>query len=212
MTTLSGQKPGNFHGYWQDTLAELAALPPAPEVQEIPMRSTDFATAYGVRLTSIGPYRLYAYLSLPHGDGPFPARYHLPRYGSAVDLVPHVTSNSQRREHVTFAICVSGQRLADQPYAAAFPGLLTDGIDGPAGYVYRGIMSDCVRGLEYWPTGPKLTARASPPSATTWRTARRRCVHRLRTWSARRPSYTTPLTWHGAPERTRWRRSTTTYA
>ena len=58
MTTLSGQKPGNFDGSWQDTLAELAALPPAPEVQEIPMRSTDFATADGVRLTSIGPYRL----------------------------------------------------------------------------------------------------------------------------------------------------------
>ncbi|MCY3691834.1 MAG: acetylxylan esterase [Chloroflexota bacterium] len=156
MTTLSGEASINFDSYWQDTLDELTALPPAPEVQAIPLRSTDFATAYGVSLTSIGPYRLYAYLSIPRGEGPFPARYYLPRYGSVTDLVPQGTSNSQRREHVTFAICVRGQRLADQPYAAAFPGLLTDGIDDPMGYVYRGIVADCVRGVEYLASRPEV--------------------------------------------------------
>ena len=149
MTTLSGAKPDDFDGFWQDTLAELAAVPPAPEVEAMPLRSTDFADAHGVRLTSIGPYRIYAYLSIPRGDGPFPVRYHLPRYGSVTDLVPQGASNGQRRQHITFAICVRGQRLADQPYAAAFPGMLTDGIADPAGYVYRGIIADCVRGAEY---------------------------------------------------------------
>ena len=156
MTTFTGAKPQDFDSYWHDVLAELSGLPAAPEVQEIPLRSADFATAYGVRLTSIGPYRLYAYLSIPKGDGPFPARYYLPRYGSVVDLVPQGTANGQRREHVTFAICVRGQRLADQPYAAAFPGLLTDGIDDPPAYVYRGIVADCVRGLEYLAARPEV--------------------------------------------------------
>jgi len=156
MTTSTHVQPDNFDGYWQDVLDELASVPSAPEVEEIPLRSTDFATAYGVRLTSIGPYRLYAYLSIPKGDGPFPARYYLPRYGSVVDLVPQGTANGQRRDHVTFAICVRGQRLADQPYAAAFPGLLTDGIDDPATYVYRGIAADCVRGLEYLASRPEV--------------------------------------------------------
>ena len=66
----------------------MARFPAAPEVQELPLRSTDFATAYGVRLTSLGPYRLYGYLSIPNHDGPFPARYHLPRYGSVQDWCP----------------------------------------------------------------------------------------------------------------------------
>ena len=158
MTTLTGAKPNDFDTYWHDVLADLARYPATPEVQEIPLRSTDFATAYGVRLTSIGPYRIYGYLSIPNHDGPFPARYHLPRYGSVQDLVPQGQANGQRREHVTFAICVRGQRLADQPYAAAFPGQLTDGIDDPATYVYRGIVADCVRGLQYLASHPEVDA------------------------------------------------------
>ena len=156
MTTLTGAKPADFDRYWQDVLAELDGIPAAPEIQEIPLRSTDFATAYGVHITSIGPYRLYGYLSVPNGDGPFPARYHLPRYGSVTDLVPQGQANGQRRDHVTFAICVRGQRLADQPYAAAFPGQLTDGIDDPATYIYRGIVADCVRGVQYLAALPEV--------------------------------------------------------
>ncbi len=158
MTTSTGAKPHDFDTYWHDVLTELARFPVAPEVQELSLRSTDFANAYGVRLTSLGPYRLYGYLSIPTGDGPFPARYHLPRYGSVTDLVPQGQANGQRREHVTFAICVRGQRLADQPYAAAFPGQLTDGIDDPASYVYRGIVADCVRGLQYLAARPEVDA------------------------------------------------------
>jgi cephalosporin-C deacetylase len=156
MTTLSGVKPDRFDSYWQETLDGLAKLPPAPEVEEIPLRSTDFATAYGVRLTSIGPYRLFGYLSIPNGSGPFPAKYFLPRYGSVVDLVPQGTANGQRREYVTFAVAVRGQRLSDQPYAASFPGLLTDGIDDLDSYVYRGIVVDCCRGLEYLAGRPEV--------------------------------------------------------
>ena len=146
MTTLSGTRPADFDSYWQATLDELARFPAAPEVTEITLRSTDFATAYGVRLTSIGPYRIFGYLSIPRGDGPFPAKYFLPRYGSVTDLVPQGSANGQREQYVTFSICVRGQRLADQPYAASFPGLLTDGISDAASYVYRGIVADCCRG------------------------------------------------------------------
>ena len=163
MTTPPSAMPPDFNAYWQQTLQELDRLPAAPEVAELPLRSTDFATAYGVRLTSIGPYRIFGYLSIPNdadtdaaGAGPFPARYYLPRYGSVADLVPQGQANGQRRQHVTFAVCVRGQRLADQPYAAAFPGLLTDGIDDPQSYIYRGILADCRRGLEYLLTRPEV--------------------------------------------------------
>ena len=43
--------------YWDGTLEELAGYPAKPEVELMPIRSTDFATLYSVRLTSIGPYQ-----------------------------------------------------------------------------------------------------------------------------------------------------------
>ncbi len=158
MTTPAYEQPADFDAFWQDVLAELARLPVAPEVEEIPLRSSEFATVYGVRLTSIGPYRIFGYLSVPKGQGPFPARYFLPRYGSVTDLVPQGTANGQRRHFVTFSICVRGQRRADSPYAASFPGQLTDGIDDLNTYVYRGIVADCCRGLEYLAQRPEVDA------------------------------------------------------
>ena len=64
--------PADFDDYWAAVLSELLATPARPEVELIPIRCTDFADMYGVRLTSIGPYRLYAYLSIPKGTGRFP--------------------------------------------------------------------------------------------------------------------------------------------
>ncbi len=156
MTTPAYEQPADFDAFWQSVLAELALLPLAPEVEEIPLRSSEFATVYGVRLTSIGPYRIFGYLSVPKGQGPFPARYFLPRYGSVTDLVPQGTANGQRRFFVTFSFCVRGQRRADSPYAASFPGQLTDGIDDPNTYIYRGIVADCCRGLEYLAQHPEV--------------------------------------------------------
>ena len=156
MSTSTYQRPGDFDTFWQGVLAELARLPMAPEVEQIPLRSNDFATVYGVRLTSMGPYRISGYLSVPRGQGPFPARYFLPRYGSVSDLVPQGTANGQRRHYVTFSLSVRGQRRADSPYAASFPGQLTDGIDDRSTYIYRGIIADCCRGLEYLAQRPEV--------------------------------------------------------
>ena len=156
MVSLSDNKPADFDEYWRGTLEELAGIPSAPEVQEIQLRSTDFATSYGVRLTSVGPYRIFGYLSIPQGSGPFPTRYYLPPYGSVMDPIPQGTANAQRREFVTFSICVRGQRQADQPFIASFPGLLTQDIADSGTYIYRSIVADCYRGLEYLASRPEV--------------------------------------------------------
>lgn len=141
-----------FREYWQDTLDSLARCPARPEIDALPLRSTAFATLYGVRLTSLGPYRLFGYLSIPAGAGPFPAIYYAPKYQSVLEIIPQGTANLQRSRYVTFSLAGRGQRNADTPYAAMFPGLLTDGIDDPASYVFRGVAADAVRGLEFLST------------------------------------------------------------
>jgi len=137
------------HTYWRQTLSELARYPACPEPEAIPMRSTAFATLYGVRLTGVGPYRLFGYLSIPSGAGPFPAIYYAPKYQSVLEIIPQGTANLQRSRYVVFSLAGRGQRNADSPYAAMFPGLLTDGIHDAATYVFRSIVADSVRGLEF---------------------------------------------------------------
>jgi cephalosporin-C deacetylase len=144
--------PPRFAAYWADLDRELARLEPAPELDRLPIRSTDFATVYGLRLTSLGPYRIFGYLSVPHGDGPWPGLLLTPRYGS----VNHVPAYELRQRYVVLTAMHRGQRLADQPFAAAYPGLLTLGIADPATYIYRGIVADCLRAAEFLQTHPAV--------------------------------------------------------
>jgi cephalosporin-C deacetylase len=148
--------PADFERYWRQTLDELASYAARPELELLPLRSTDFATLYGVRLTSLGPYRLFGYLSIPTGKGPFPAIYYAPKYQSVLEIIPQGTANLQRSVYVTFALAGRGQRNADTPYAAMFPGFLTEGIDEPESYIFRGLVADSVRGLEFLLTRPEL--------------------------------------------------------
>ena len=138
-----------FDPYWDCVLAELDSVPAEPEVEAIPLRETDFATMSGIRLTGIGPYRPFGYLNVPKGDGPFPALYWPPKYMSVHQMIPQGAANAIRSRFVTFSLAGRGQRNSDKPFAAMFPGLLTEGIESPETYVFRGIAADAVRGLEF---------------------------------------------------------------
>ncbi|MGH2541223.1 MAG: acetylxylan esterase, partial [Ardenticatenaceae bacterium] len=128
-------RPDDFDSYWQATLEELGRCPMRPEVDILPIRCTDFASLYTVRLTSVGPYRLFAYLSIPKGEGPFPVIYYTPKYASVLEIIPQGSPNAERSRFITFSLGARGQRNSDQPFSAMFPGLLTEGIDSPESYV-----------------------------------------------------------------------------
>ena len=136
--------PSGVRDYWQETQEALARYPARPEIDVVPLRTTPFATLYGVRLTSVGAYRLFGYLSIPAGAGPFPAIYYSPKYQSVLEI--------------TFSLAGRGQRNADSPYAAMFPGLLTERIDDAASYVFRGIVADSIRGLQFLLTRREVDA------------------------------------------------------
>ncbi len=155
---MSTVKPEGFESFWQGVLAELADYPARVEAEPVALRNSDSATMYGLRFTSSGPYRLFAYLSVPVGDGPFPAIYWVPGYGSVISPIPQGTASQVRSRYVTLTLAARGFRNADKPYAAAFPGLLTDGIEDPCAYKFRGIAADCVRGLEVLLSRPEIDA------------------------------------------------------
>jgi cephalosporin-C deacetylase-like acetyl esterase len=141
-----------FDAFWDGVDAELARVPMAAELQPLPMRSTDAATTYSLRLTSIGPYRTFGYYSVPNVPPPVPGLLLTPRYGS----VNHVPDYMDRERYAVLQVVHRGQRLADQPFAAAYPGLLTLGIDAPESYIYRSIVADCLRAAEFLLSRPEI--------------------------------------------------------
>ncbi len=149
-------RPDDFDAYWGAVLDELERLPPAVETDTIPMRSNEFCTTYGLHFTGIGPYRLFAYLSVPAGDGPFPTLLYLSRYQSTVEVLPQGDADEKRGRFAVMTLAARGQRNADRPWRASFPGLLTEGIDDARTYVFRGIVADCCRAMDVALAHPQI--------------------------------------------------------
>lgn len=141
----STTRPEGFDAFWDRIDAELAALPAAPEAEAVPLHSTASSDTSLVKLTGIGPYRFNVFLSIPHGEGPFPALMLIPGYGSVVTP----PSYDDRQRYVAMSVRHRGTRGADKPYAATYPGLLTDGIADPETWAFRGIVADLIRAFEY---------------------------------------------------------------
>ena len=138
-------KPQDFDQYWKKVEDELVSIQPAAERTELHLRSAPEAKVYGLKLTSLDHYRIFAYFCVPSGKGPFPVIYRLPNYGSVVHIPPF----EERCKYISVALCHRGQRLSDQPFAAKYPGLLTSGIDSQRNYIYRSIVADCLRVMDY---------------------------------------------------------------
>lgn len=153
-------KPADFDSYWDEVDRRLAATEPAPELIHLPLRSNEHCDVYELRITSPGPYRIFGYFSVPKGDGPHPALLLTPTYGS----VKAIPDYNDRKRYLTLQIIHRGQRLADEPWAAAFPGLLTERIDQPENYIYRDIVTDCIRGAEFLLSRPEI----DPSRTAVW--------------------------------------------
>src|SRR6266487_562188 len=152
MSETETPRLADFEAYWNAIDQDLARHPAAATLERLALPSDEFSTVYTLRLTSSGPYRIFGYLSVPACEGPFPGLLVAPHYGS-VNHLPHL---DDRQRYVTLILMHRGQRLADQPFAAAYPGLLTLGIDDPHTYIYRSIVADCLRGAEFLLSRPEV--------------------------------------------------------
>src|SRR3954454_5392527 len=152
MTEIATLRPADFDAYWEAVDRELGQYPAAPTLEALALPSDEFSTVYAAKITSSGPYRIFGYLSVPKAAGKHPGLLVMPGYGS-VNHLPHL---DDRQRYVTLILMHRGQRLADQPFAASYPGLLTLGIDDPATYIYRSIVADCLRGAEFLLSRPEV--------------------------------------------------------
>ena len=144
-----------FVNYWQSTLDEVAALKTSTVRRiEMPLRSNELSTAWGFSFTGIGGHPLFAYYLVPNGSGPFTPLFQAPGYGSVVA----VPAWERRDRFAVMALCHRGQRLSDDIYKAAYPGLLTDGLPKNETYKWREVVADCIRAVDVLLDQPEINS------------------------------------------------------
>jgi len=136
--------PSSSTEFWERTEAQLAETPPDVAIERDPFYSQPEWDVFRMHYTSSGGHRLFAWLSVPHGDGPFPALVRMPDYASVHDII----YTSLRHHAVVMNPTYRGQRNSDGLVRAGYPGLLTDGIERPETYTLLGAYADALRAVD----------------------------------------------------------------
>jgi len=130
--------------FWSQTEAILDEVPADVRLHQDDFYSQPDWDVFQMRYTSADGFRLFAWLSVPKGGGPFPAIVRMPDYGSVHDIV----YTPLREKTVVMNPTFRGQRQSNQVFQAEFPGLLTEGIEDTETYIMRRVYADALRGFD----------------------------------------------------------------
>jgi cephalosporin-C deacetylase len=135
---------GNANDFWDDVDRLLSQAPMDLSIQRDSFYSQPDWHVFQMRYSGLDGYRLFAWLSVPVGTGPFPALVRMPDYGSVHDLI----YTTMRSGAVVMNPTYRGQRNSDLSFQAHYPGLLTEGIGHPQDYIMRRAFADGIRAMD----------------------------------------------------------------
>ena len=145
--------PDDFDDFWDGVLSDLAETPLHPTLTPDPLRSNDDVDVSQATYMSLGGLEIFVWYSVPaHGEGPFPAILHLPGYKSE----PAVRRDWGKKGVVVLSVAVRGKLPSSSEFNPGYPGLLTSGLEGRHSYSYKGVISDCVRGVDFLHSRPEV--------------------------------------------------------
>ena len=147
--------PDDFDDFWDGVKAELHGIPLEATCEWDPLRSTDAAKVFQVRYRSLGGLEIFAWYALPEeGNGPFPAILHLPGYKSE----PALRRDWGAKGVAVLSVAVRGKLPSSGEFNPGYPGLLTSGVESRDTYSYKGVISDCMRGVDFLLSRPEIDA------------------------------------------------------
>jgi len=145
--------PGDFDDFWSSTLEMLSGISLKSVITAEPIRSNEDVHVFHVTFLSLGGLEISAWYSLPtKGDGPFPAIVNFPGYKSE----PPVRRDWGKKGVAVLSVAVRGKLMSSSEFNPGYPGLLTAGLESKENYGYRGVISDCVRAVDFLHSRPEI--------------------------------------------------------
>ena len=136
-------KQPDFDEFWEQTLAELAAVAPEYKLTLIEDRSNDIRKSYRVDMKSFGGESVSGLLVVPAKEGKYPAMISYMGYGSEV-WYPDPSWNP---ELIEFQLCIRNQAFNRLP--GEKDDWCTRGLGDKYQYYYRGAFADAVRAIDF---------------------------------------------------------------
>ena len=136
-------KQPDFDAFWEQTLAELAAVEPEYSLTLLEEHSDDIRKSYRVDMKSLGGEPISGLLVMPVAEGKYPAMISYMGYGSNV-WYPNPSDNPQLIE---FQLCIRNQAFNRKPGEDDY--WCTRGIGDKYKYYYRGAFADAVRAIDF---------------------------------------------------------------
>ncbi|MEO1515954.1 MAG: Ig-like domain-containing protein [Bacteroidota bacterium] len=97
-------EPTDFDAFWQAQKTALAAIPIDPQLS---LYQTDtYSTTYRINLACIDNRRVYGYISIPSGSGPFPAVLSLPSFGGQANVAQPDLDIAQKGGAISMSISI----------------------------------------------------------------------------------------------------------
>ena len=147
--------PDDFDSFWDAVRTELAGLPLDATTEADALRSTDTIKVYQATYRSLGGLEIFAWYAVPTaGDAPFPAILHLPGYKSE----PALRRDWGAKGVAVLSVAVRGKLPSSSEFNPGYPGLLTSGVEDRDTYGYKGVIADCMRGVDFLLSRPEIDA------------------------------------------------------
>lgn len=162
-----GKLPDNFDRFWREAKAELIRIPIDAKLEEVEAVDPGDAERYKVSLASVNGSRVFGWLHLPEGKGPFPTVLSIPgsgigrtgrfagftEAGIAVLAIEVHGLEPQEQEIIGAAQWIRPVTDETSYFAKLQNGLLSGyhsfGIEDPYQYYHRRTLQSAMRALDY---------------------------------------------------------------
>jgi len=155
----TGVLPADFDRFWRNGRAELLRVPMDPRLEEVDQNEIPGAKRYKLSLVVNDGTRISGWLTVPPGNGPFPAAVYAPYAGV---YNPDYRTIMAREGLVTLALEIHGLELGrEQEYYRYQENGVLDayrgfGADDPYRFYYRRAVLGVIRAIDYLCSRPDV--------------------------------------------------------
>ena len=111
--------PADFDTWWGQQVTQLAQIPMDIKINVID--SSEYSNTYQINLATVSNRRVYGYISIPKGKGPFPAILTLPAFGDLANIVQPETEVAEIGGAISMTISIHNAPPNQQDPKAYLP-------------------------------------------------------------------------------------------